>query len=116
MVKDCKCKTCGCGKMSADQMWEMIEDQTLPFYEEVIDNKTLIRHFKPGYPEHLFKWHFDREERIVEVLNDSDWKFQYDNEIPVSMNKGDLIKIPAGLYHRIIPGASNLSLKINKII
>ena len=116
MVNDCKCKSCGCGKMSADQMWEMIEDRTLPFYEETIDNKTVIRHFKPGYPEHLFKWHFDREDRSVEVLNDSDWKFQYDNQMPITLKTNDIIKIDAGLYHRIIPGTTELSLKINKIL
>ena len=116
MVEDCKCKSCGCGKMQPEQMWDMIEDQTLPFYEEVIDQKTVIRHFKPGYPEHLFKWHFDREDRIIEVLEDSDWRFQYDNEMPIQLITGVDIKIPAGIYHRVIPGKTKLSLKINKLI
>lgn len=113
---DCKCKSCGCGKMTADQMWEMIEDQTLPFTEEVLDESTIIRHFEPNQPQHLFKWHFDEEDRIIEVLNDSDWKFQYDNELPIPLLMGVDIKIPTGMYHRVIPGSSNLSLKINKIL
>jgi hypothetical protein len=113
---DCKCKSCGCGKMQPEEMWNMIEDQTLPFYEETVDHKTVIRHFKPGYPEHLFKWHFDREDRVIEVLEDSDWKFQYDNEMPILLNTETTIEIKAGVYHRVIPGSTKLSLKINKIL
>lgn len=116
MVENCKCKSCGCGKMTAEQMWEMIEDQTLPFTEEKIDDNTIIRTFIPNSPEHLFKWHFDNEDRIVEVLEDSDWKFQYDNELPIPLLTGIDIKIPSGIYHRLIPGTSKLSLKINNII
>lgn len=97
-------------------MWDMIEDQSLPFTEEVIDNTTIIRHFTPGHPEHLYKWHADEEDRIVEVLEDSDWRFQYDNEMPIPLVTGADIKIPTGVIHRIIPGSTKLSLKVNKII
>lgn len=116
MVENCKCKTCGCGKMTAEEMWSQIEDQTLPFTEEHISETLSIRTFSPDYPEHLFKWHIDDEDRSIEVLNVNDWKFQYDNEIPIHLSKGLHLVIGKGLYHRLIKGTTELSLKINKII
>jgi hypothetical protein len=94
-----------------EEMVEMIEDQRLPFTEEKF-NGYIIRHFDPSYPKHLFKWHWDEEDRTVEVLNDSDWRFQYDNELPIKMSAGDTINIPKGIIHRIIKGTTQLSLKI----
>lgn len=116
MVEDCKCKSCGCGKMTADQMWDMIEDNTLPFTEEIIDERNIVRHFDPTAPDHLFKWHFDEHTRIVEVLNDTDWQFQYDDQMPFQLKQGMEITIPFGEYHRLIKGTKKLSLKINKLL
>ena len=92
-------------------MIKMIEDQRLPFTEERYDG-YIIRHFDPVYPEHLYKWHWDEEDRVIEVLEDSDWRFQYDNELPTPMITGVDIKIPAGTIHRIIKGTTKLSIKI----
>jgi len=94
-----------------DEMVFMINDQTKPFTEEEFDG-YVIREFDPSYPEHLYKWHSDPEDRIVEVLEDSDWRFQYDNELPIQMITGVDIKIPQGVIHRIIPGESDLKIKI----
>lgn len=94
-----------------EEMIDMINDQRRPFTEERFDG-YIIRHFEPGYPDHLFKWHWDEEDRMVQVLEDSDWRFQYDNELPIPLIKGSDIKIPKGVIHRIIPGSTKLSLKI----
>ena len=94
-----------------EEMVEMIEDQRKPFTEERYDG-YIIRHFDPSYPEHLFKWHWDEEDRTIEVLEDSDWRFQYDNEMPIPMLFGVDIKIPAGVIHRVIKGTTPLSVKI----
>lgn len=116
MVGKCKCTDCKCKKMTTEQVVEMIEDQTLPFTEEVIDENTTIRRFSPEFPEHLYKWHSDEEDRIIQVLEDSDWRFQYDNELPIPLLIGIDIKIPKGVIHRIIKGTKSLTLKINKLI
>ena len=116
MVKECKCAECKCNKMTTEHVVKMIEDQTLPFTEEVINENTVIRHFSPEFPEHLYKWHADNEDRIIEVLEDSDWRFQYDNELPIPLVTGIDVKIPKGVIHRIIKGTTPLSLKINKLI
>ena len=108
--EDCKCKNCGCGTMSMDEMISMIDDQTLPFTETIISENIIIREFQPNQPNHLFKWHFDEQDRIINAIEDNDWKFQYDNKIPIPL-KG-YIKIEAGVYHRIIPGKTPLKLQI----
>ena len=110
--KDCKCKSCKCGKESFDEMIRNIDDNTKPFIETIISKGEIIREFTPGYPDHLYKWHADPEDRIVEVLEDSDWRFQYDNELPIPLITGVDIKIPKGIIHRIIPGKENLKIKI----
>ena len=102
---------CNCNDMSFEEMVRQIDDQTLPFTQTEHDG-YFIRTFDPNAPAHLYKWHFDREDRIVEVLEDSDWRFQYDNEMPIPLITGVDVKIPAGIYHRIIPGTTPLSLKI----
>lgn len=112
--KDCKCKSCKCGKESFDDMIRKIDDNSKPFIETTISENVVIREFIPGKPEHLYKWHADPEERIVEVLEDSDWRFQYDNELPIPMSTGVDINIPKGAIHRIIPGKSDLKIKIYK--
>jgi len=96
-----------------DEMVFMINDQTKPFTEEEFDG-YVIREFDSSYPEHLYKWHSDPEDRIVEVLEDSDWRFQYDNELPIQMITGVDIKIPKGTIHRIIRGTTTLKIKIYK--
>ena len=94
-----------------EEMIEMIEDQRKPFTEERYDG-YIIRHFDPSYPEHRIKWHWYAEDRTIEVLEDSDWRFQYDNEMPTPMLIGVDIKIPAGVIHRVIKGTTSLSIKI----
>jgi hypothetical protein len=111
--KDCKCKNCGCGKMSMEELIFNINDQTKPFVEEFFDDYS-IRTFEPKYPDHLYKWHSDPEDRIIKVLEDSDWRFQYDNELPTPLLAGIDIKIPKGTIHRIIKGTTKLKIKIFK--
>ena len=110
--KDCKCKSCLCGKESFDDMIEKIDDYTKPFTETIVSENEIIREFLPNQPEHLFKWHFDEEDRIIEALNENDWKFQYDNKLPIEL-KG-YIEVQAGVYHRIIQGKTPLKVLIKK--
>ena len=58
-------------------------------------------------------WHMDDEDRNIEVLEGKDWKFQRDNELPLSLTKGDCIFIPRHQVHRVIKGTTDLKIKIN---
>ena len=108
----CKCKSCGCGKSTEEKLVEQIEDQTKPFIQEEYSANTLLRHFDPTAPNHLYKWHADDEDRWIEPLNENDWQFQFDNELPQSLEPMKIIQIPKGVIHRLIKGTSKLSISI----
>lgn len=112
--KDCKCESCKCGKESFDEMIQNIDDYTKPFIETIISETEVIREFTTGHPDHLYKWHADPEDRIVEVLENSGWRFQYDNELPIQMRPNIDIQITKGTIHRLIPGNGGLKIKIYK--
>jgi len=85
----------------------------LPFKEELIDN-IYYRTFKENINDDLLVWHRDREDRIIESLDTTDWKIQIDNELPKVII--DRIFIPMGVYHRLIKGTNDLRLKVVKMI
>jgi len=103
---------CSCGKHTTQTVIEQMEDQTKPFTQEVYSSDTILRHFDKTAPDHLYKWHADDEDRYVESLNENDWSFQFDNELPQSLEPNKIINIPKGLIHRLIKGSSELSIKI----
>ena len=72
-----------------------------------------IRTFSKDLTEFDLVWHRDREDRIIEPIEENDWKVQLDNQLPVSFNKD--IFIPKGTYHRLLAGTKDLKLKLTKI-
>lgn len=107
MVKHCK--DCDCEEREA--FYRTFEDGK-PFIDQIV-NDRLIRRFSKDTAPHLLKWHMDEEDRIVYSLNDNDWKFQFDNELPIPMI--GMIRIKKGIFHRIIKGTTDLILQIDKI-
>jgi hypothetical protein len=99
-------KKCNCLK----ELIEQIGDNRLPFTEEKLTEKVKIRHFDPSYPAYLYRWHWDEEDRLIEALIPNDWKFQFDNELPLALDRE--IFIEKGRIHRIIKGSTPLSIKI----
>lgn len=86
----------------------------LPFKEEQISDNTFIRTFYQDVDSGELTWHRDREDRIIESIEENDWKLQLDNELPIDI-KGEIF-IPKGIYHRIIKGSGNLKIKLKKLI
>jgi hypothetical protein len=84
----------------------------LPFKEEIKED-FYIRTFSSDVDETELVWHRDKEDRIVEVVENNGWMFQYDNEIPKTLKEN--IFIPKNTYHRIIKGNGDLVLKIKKL-
>ena len=109
MNEDCKCKSCGCGKMTMEEMVTMIDDTSLPFIQTNHEG-YITREFDASAPEHLFKWHFDGTDREITALNENDWRFQFDNQLPIPMSGTIFVK--EGEYHRLIKGTTQLTLKI----
>lgn len=71
-----------------------------------------IRTFSESTPSMEFVWHRDKEDRIIEPLHKSDWKFQLDNDIPKEIDK---TFVPKETYHRLIKGTGDLRLKVIKL-
>lgn len=85
--------------------------KNLPFTEVINGNKK-IRTFSANVDEGELHWHRDREDRLVEVLEGSNWKIQFDNELPREFTS---IIIPEGVYHRLIKGTDDLKISITFI-
>ena len=85
----------------------------LPFKERLINGSVYERTFTQDLSDEDLKWHWDEEDRIVTPLHETDWKFQFDNCLPQWIDSD--IEIPKGVWHRLIKGTGNLSLKVNKL-
>jgi len=85
----------------------------LPFEESWVSDKVSLRSFSPDLMDEELKWHIDMEDRVVEILNDNDWKFQFDDKLPIKME--GVIEIKKGEWHRIIKGSTPLNVKITRI-
>jgi hypothetical protein len=83
-----------------------------PFIEEKIDESVVIRTFSVNIYDNELQWHWDLEDRWIEPLEENDWQFQFDNQLPIMINKQ--IHIPAGKIHRVIKGTTDLKIKIIK--
>ena len=82
-------------------------------YSEIKENGYIIREFSQNTSSFEFVWHRDKEDRIVEAIGKTDWKFQLDNEVPKEINR---IFIPKETYHRLIKGTGNLKVRIKEVI
>lgn len=54
----------------------------------------------------------DDESRLIEPLHQTDWMFQFDNQLPVPLDKP--IFIERHEFHRLIKGTGSLTIKITK--
>lgn len=81
-------------------------------YTDRIEEKDTVRTFNQEVDANELVWHRDREDREILALHETDWMLQLDNELPVSLN--ERIKIEAGVWHRLIKGTGDLTIKIKK--
>ena len=77
-------------------------------------NNQYIREFSTDVDTHELEWHIDKEDRTIEVIENIDWQFQLDNNLPQLLK--ETIFIPKETYHRVIKGTGNLKVKITKHI
>lgn len=82
-----------------------------PYVDIEINNKYIIREFSQDIDPIELLWHRDDEDRTIEIIGETDWSIQLDNQLPTSLN--DRIFIPRHEWHRVIKGTGNLLLKIH---
>lgn len=86
--------------------------QEIPFTEKQISVSLFEREFSKETDPNLLKWHWDEEDREICSVYPTDWLFQFDDELPISLNSK--IFINAGRLHRIIKGTGDLTVVIIK--
>lgn len=87
-------------------------DNKMPFNEEWITSTKSIRKFFPDLENEELKWHIDNEDRVIECFHTTDWKFQFDNQLPIPIE--GTIKIHKGEWHRLIKGTMILEIYITR--
>jgi quercetin dioxygenase-like cupin family protein len=85
-----------------------------PYINTPITPSSVIREFSSEVDPMELIWHQDEENRTIEILEGEGWQFQRDNELPLALQKGDIIFIPEFQVHRVIKGNTNLKIKITK--
>jgi hypothetical protein len=83
-----------------------------PYTDIEVTDKYIIREFNENIDPIELLWHRDDQRRTIEILGETNWKLQLDNQLPTSLNQ--LIHIERHQWHRVIKGDGNLRLKIYK--
>jgi quercetin dioxygenase-like cupin family protein len=83
-------------------------------YAQEGSGKIFTRTFSSLESSSEFKWHRDEKRRVISVLSGNNWKFQFDDSVPFELFPGDIFIISADSWHRIIPGLSDLIIKIEE--
>ena len=83
-----------------------------PYTDLEVTDQYIIREFTENIDPIELMWHRDDEDRTLEVIGETDWMIQLDNQLPTLL-KGNIF-IPRHEWHRVIKGQKNLLVKINK--
>lgn len=89
------------------------EQEKKPYTEKHIDG-WYYRTFTEETAKSEMVWHRDREDRIIEAVEPTDWLFQTENSLPVPI-EGQIF-IPLGTWHRAIKGSGELKIRIRKLV
>jgi hypothetical protein len=81
-------------------------------FKETIHNTHSIREFSSNTNEMDLIWHMDVEDRTIEPIGETHWLFQFDNQLPISIDSP--IFIPKQTIHRVIKGPGSLTIKLTK--
>jgi len=83
-----------------------------PYTDIKESDGTISRLFSASTKSEKLKWHMDDEDRIIEALGPTNWQFQFEDQLPVPLNKPIFIK--RHQWHRLIKGDGPLMISIYK--
>lgn len=75
-----------------------------------------IRTFDINKSQDEYVWHKDKEDRHIEVIEGSGWRFQPQNCLPFLLQRGIKFHIKKNEYHRLIKGETDLKIRITKLL
>jgi hypothetical protein len=81
-------------------------------YQEQKAFDIIQRKFKQDIAEAELVWHRDIRDRRVQVIGQTDWMFQLEDQLPQQLK--DVIFIPKDTYHRVIKGTGELNILIHE--
>ena len=84
-----------------------------PYIDLEVTDKYIIREFNEDIDPIELLWHRDDEDRLIEIIGDTDWQIQLEDQIPISMNKPIFIRKHE--WHRTNKGTDKLRIKIYKL-
>ena len=87
-------------------------DSGKPYIDLEVTDEYILRQFSENIDPIELLWHRDDEDRVVEIIGETDWQLQLDNSLPTSIQ--ERIFIPRHQWHRVIKGTGVLTLKIYK--
>ena len=71
--------------------------------------------FNQNIEYNKFIWHRDEKDRDINIIYaDSKWLFQFDDQLPFSLETGNKLTIKSNEYHRLIKGNGSLILLIKE--
>ena len=82
-------------------------------FTQIRENSLILRTFSQNIDEDELVWHRDERGREITILEETDWQFQFDNELPQVLR--DVIFIPENTYHRVIKGTGELNIQIREL-
>ena len=84
-------------------------------YTDIKEGRFVIWEFDNLVESDELVWHRDKKTRVVTVLEGTGWMFQMDNNIPISLEEGDVLTIPEMTYHRLYKaGTTPLKIQIKE--
>ena len=83
-----------------------------PYTDIIESDNTVSRLFPATTKPEALKWHMDDEDRIITVLEKTNWQFQFEDQLPVPLNKPIFIR--RHQWHRLIKGEGPLMISIFK--
>lgn len=58
-----------------------------PYTDIEVTDKYIIREFDENIDPIELMWHRDDEHRTIEIIGETNWKIQLDNNLPTSLNE-----------------------------
>ena len=89
------------------------QDSGRPYTDLEITDDYILREFSETIDPIELLWHRDDEARTVEIIGETDWMLQLDNNIPTPLT--EKVSIPKNTYHRVIKGSGDLKVRIKKL-
>ena len=85
-----------------------------PYNEKRVTPNRVIRTFPSNVSNDELLWHRDQQSRRVKVLTSDNWQFQYEDELPITMEPGTILEIPSMECHRVLKGNGDLVVEIQE--